>query len=148
MPDWQSCCTPSYLPCKTYWNKQYLMDQCLMSATTTIQNQGLGYMLADDNKRAGFRLYSTASLTCCMFCVDSVCYEIMYGTQTRGSGGPLNTQNSIHIAYFDLVPYRCCASATTGGFFANGNPCTVSAPGCSCCLMFVKQDLFHNCCII
>ena len=148
MPDWQSCCTPSYLPCRTYWNKQYLMDQCLMGSTTTIQNAGLSYMLADDNKRAGYRLYSTAGLNCCMFCVDSVCYEIMYGTQTRGSGGPLNTQNSIHIAYFDLIPYRCCASATTGGFFANGNPCTVSTPGCSCCLMFVKQDIFHNCCII
>jgi hypothetical protein len=32
-----------------------------------------------------------------------------------------------------------------GGFFANGNPCTTSSGGCSCCLMFVKQDIFNNC---
>jgi hypothetical protein len=147
MPNWQSCCSPSYLPCRTYWNKQYLMDQCLMSTPATIQSEGLGYMLADDNKRAGFRLYTTTGQTCCMFCVDSVCYDIAYGTQTRGSGGPLNVTNSIHIAYFDLIPYRCCLPAATGGFFANGNPCTVSAAGCSCCLMFVKLDLFHNCCL-
>jgi hypothetical protein len=117
----------------------------MMATPDTVCGCGLNYMLADDNKRGGYRNYESASYNCTMICLDSLCFPILYGTQTRGSGGPLNTTNSIHIAYFDLVPFRCCSPAAVGGFFANGNPCSTSPPGCSCCLMFVKQDIFYNC---
>ena len=140
-----SCCVPGSLPCRNYWNKQYLIDMCTMATPDVVCGCGLNYMLADDNKRGGYRNYESASFSCIMICLDSLCFPILYGTQTRGSGGPLNTTNSIHIAYFDLVPFRCCSPAATGGFFANGNPCSTSPPGCSCCLMFVKQDIFYNC---
>ena len=143
--DWTACCMTVFLPCRTFWNKQYLMDMNLICNNDAVKSLGYNYMAADDNKRAGFRLYTSTSYTCCMFCVDSVCYQIGYGTQTRGSGGPLNTTNSVHIAYFDLIPFRCCSPAAGGGFFANGNPCTTAAAACSCCLMFIKQDLFYNC---
>lgn len=145
-PDWQTCCAPVFLPRKTFWNKQYFINVQLENLTNaSLLSCGLDYMTSSDTKRGGFRCYDSHTQSCCMICLDSLCFPILYGTQTRGSGGPLNVSNSVHIAYFDLVPYRCCATATTGGFFANGNPCTTSSGGCSCCLMFVKQDIFNNC---
>jgi hypothetical protein len=129
------------LPCKSFWNKQYLMDNALSCSCNGLLVRGLNYMATDDSKRAGYQLYTPDARTC-IFVVNEVCYPILYATQTRGSGGPLNTQNSIHIAYFDLVPFRCTVSGGSG-FFANGNACP-GPSGTTCCLMFVKQDLFYN----
>jgi len=132
---------PQMVGCKSFWNARYIMDIALGSSCDTRANQGIGYMNTNDTKKAGFRLISTGSQTC-QFVADGVCYPIRYTRLTRGSGGALNTQNSIHVAYFDLVPFRCTVSGG-GGFYANGNACP-SASGLCCCLMYVKQDIFHN----
>ena len=138
-------CVESYpsigVGCKSDWNTQYLMDRALNSCRCNSCLCGLCYMATDDSKKSGYRLIDISS-QCCVFCVDSVCFPIQYSRQTRGSGGYLNTQNSIHIAYFDLVPFRCTVSGG-GGFFANGNACP-SNSGLTCCMMFVKQDIFFN----
>ena len=126
---------------KVYWNTQYLMDIGLCCCRTARCCYGLAYSATDDTKKAGFKFLPT-TCQCCLFNVDGVCYPIVYSRQTRGSGGFLNTQNSIHIAYFDLVPFRCTVSGG-GGFYANGNACP-SASGLTCCLMYVKQDTFFN----
>ena len=127
--------------CKSFWNSQYLMDACLNASKDTICNRGLCYMIGADSKRAGFTLLPVSCVQC-YFTADSKCYPIQYSRMTRGSGGLLNSQNSIHVAYFDLIPFRCCVSGG-GGFYANGNACP-SASGLTCCLMYVKQDIFHN----
>jgi hypothetical protein len=128
------------IPCKNWWNSQYLMDKALYAPQSCYCcTLGLAYM-TDDAKKAGFRLNTPNQ--CCYFVIDSVCYPIIYSRQTRGSGGLLNTQNSIHVAYFDLVPYRCTVSGG-GGFYANGNACP-AASGLICCLMYIKQDTFLN----
>jgi hypothetical protein len=98
-------------------------------------------MALDDTKRGGYQL--TSSGQCCIFVVNDVCYPILYATQTRGSGGVLNTQNSIHIAYFDLIPFRCTLLAGASGYYANGNACP-GPSGTICCLMFSKVDTFYN----
>ncbi len=140
VPSWGACNSCNYRPCKSYWNAQYMMDIRVSCADTCFCCNCLCFAAQDHRKRSGFQLYSACNST--YFAVDSLCYEVMPATQTRGSGAPLNTQNSVHIAYFDLTPYRCSASGG-GGFFANGNPSgTVS--GCSCCLMFTKIDMFYN----
>jgi hypothetical protein len=132
----------THLPCKSFFNKQYLMDIALCCNSAGRCLCGLCYSVNDDSKKAGYRLYTAG---CCpAFCPGSpdVAFPILYATQTRGSGAPLNSQNSIHIAYFDLIPFRCCVSGG-GGFFANGNACP-SASGLTCCLMFSKLDTFYN----
>ena len=143
VPDWRTGDAVCHLPCHTFFNKQYLMGLPLCTTATERCSCGLTYSVDDDSKKAGFRLYSSAQ--CCSFCVasPSMNYPILYATQTRGSGAPLNAQNSIHIAYFDLIPFRCCLSSGSGGFFANGNACP-SASGLVCCLMFSKVDIFYN----
>jgi hypothetical protein len=144
VPDWTECCVTPKLPSKTFWNSQYFVNINACMTDTSLISCGFRYATAADTRRTGYRFYDTLSQTCCMICRDSFCFPILYPVQTRGSGGPLNTQNSVHIAYFDLVPFKCCASGTTGGIYANGNPCVIGTPVCSCCLMFVKQDLFYN----
>ena len=130
-----------HLPCLNYFNSQYVMGINLDSTPTSLCAQGLAYMAADDSKRAGHRIYSSA--TCTAFIVNDVCYPILYAQQTRGAGGVTNTQNSIHIAYFDLAPYRCVVLAGSFGFYANGNACP-GPSGITCCLMFSKLDIFYN----
>ena len=130
-----------FLPCKTFWNANHLVGHCLCSCTVSLCNQGLAYMALDDSKRGGYQLLSSCQQ--CTFIVNDVCYPILYATQTRGSGGVLNTQNSIHIAYFDLIPFRCVVLAGSFGFYANGNACP-GPSGTTCCLMFSKVDTFYN----
>jgi len=132
---------PCMVGCKSYWNSQYAMETILNSSKTCRTNLGHAYMNTDDSKKAGYSLLPTSNQQC-LFVVDSKCYPISYSRQTRGSGGFLNTQNSIHVAYFDLVPFRCTVSGG-GGFYANGNACP-AASGLTCCLMYVKQDIFFN----
>jgi len=142
--DWRECCVDPRLPGKTFWNSQYfanINNQCPSSQYACC---GLSILNASDSRRTGFMFYDTFSQNCCMICLDGLCYPILYSVQTRGSGGPLNTQNSVHIAYFDLMPFKCCQPGVTSGVYANGNPCVISTPGCSCCLMFIKQDIFYN----
>lgn len=143
-PDWTSCCVNPKLPSKTFWNSQYFVNINNCNPDNTLISYGLNYMTASDSRRTGFRFYDTISNYCCVLCRDSLCFPILYTVQTRGSGGPLNTQNSVHIAYFSLTPFKCCTPGTTSGIYANGNPRVISTTTCSCCLMFVKQDIFYN----
>jgi hypothetical protein len=134
---------PGHLPCKSYWNSQYTMDYCLNTCQCSYCLRGLSYMASDDSKKAGYHLLPATGCTCRAFTVDSKCYPIVYSRLTRGSGGYLNTQNSVHVAYFDLVPFRCTLPSGASGFYANGNACP-GPSGLTCCLMFVKQDIFFN----
>ena len=130
-----------HLPCQNYWNSNFMMGISLNSCAGCLCTQGLQYAAADDGKRSGYRQYTSA--TCTSFIVDNKCYPILYSTQTRGSGGVTNTQNSIHIAFFDLTPFKCTVLAGSFGFYANGNACP-GPSGTTCCLMFNKQELFYN----
>jgi hypothetical protein len=142
VPDFAVGDAVCHQPCKTFWNQQYLLDYCMSTlCTCAMCLNGFNYMVNDDTKRAGFRVIGTDRS--CQFIVNEVCYPILYATQTRGSGAPLNTQNSIHIAYFDLIPYRCTVLAGGFGFFANGNACP-GPTGTTCCLKFSKLDTFFN----
>ena len=128
---------------RSYWNNQYVAGMCLNSSTACLcQVFGVAgcAIVADDSKRLGFRAYGWDNT--CAFSVDGVVFPIFRARLTRGSGGFLNTQNSIHVAYFDLIPFRCTVSGG-GGFYANGNACP-SNSGLTCCLMYIKNDIFYN----
>lgn len=143
-PDWTECCVTPKLPSKTWWNSQYFVNINNCATDSTLITCGFTFITASDSRRTGFRFYDTLSQNCCVICRDGLCFPILYSVQTRGSGGPLNTQNSVHVAYFDLMPFKCCVPGTTSGIYANGNPCVIASAVCSCCLMFIKQDIFYN----
>jgi hypothetical protein len=123
----------------TWFNSQFMGQYQLNISCSTLLS--LGLPATDDNKRTGYTCIYWGSL-CCAFCVDSQVFPIRFSRMTRGSGGVSNVSNSIHVAYFDLVPYRCTISGGNG-FYANGNSCP-GPSGLTCCLMYVKSDIFYN----
>jgi len=122
----------------TWFNSQFMGAHCM--ATSQSQLCCYGLPTGDDAKRGGFTCLNWS--LCCTFSVDSQCFPIKFSRMTRGAGGVSNVSNSLHVAYFDLVPYRCTVSGGSG-FYANGNACPGTS-GLTCCLMYVKSDIFYN----
>lgn len=89
-------------------------------------------------------LNTPADCSPCAFSIacPAISYPFCHSRLTRGAGAMSNLSNSIHLAWFDLVPFKCCIQGSAA-FYANGNACPVSS--ClACCMMYVKKDLFAN----